>query len=198
MKWIIDKSFDWCYGHRVWSQKLNEEFTGSDGTCLACRHLHGHQGKLKVMLAGDGLEDGMVTDFKHLGWMKTFVDNVLDHKMILDIEDPLLPHEVPELVQPVINSGDPISPVEYELDLSKCIYRDEGYWVPNLAKLPMDITTAVYEKYEGLVFVDFVPTSENLSAWLLEIARKKMAKIDVNVVAVEFWETPKSHCRVEI
>jgi len=92
MKWTIDKSFDWCYGHRVWSQELNAEFTADEGTCLACRHLHGHQGKLKVMLEGDELERGMVTDFKHLGWMKNFIDDVLDHKFIMYINDPLIPH----------------------------------------------------------------------------------------------------------
>jgi len=196
MKWTIDKSFDWCYGHRVWSQELNADFTGSEGTCLACRHLHGHQGKLKVMLEGNELERGMVTDFKHLGWMKNFIDDVLDHKFIMDINDPLLPHEVPELIHYPYKSGTGEGPGDLKLDLDKCIYCDEGYWVPDLKRL--NVPQAVYEKYEGMVFVDFVPTSENLSAWLLKIAQKKMSQIDVKVVAVEFWETPKSHCRVEI
>jgi 6-pyruvoyltetrahydropterin/6-carboxytetrahydropterin synthase len=197
MKWIIDKSFDWCYGHRVHNQQLNVEFTGSEGACLACRHLHGHQGKLKVMLEGTELERGMVTDFKHLGWMKNFIDDVLDHKMILDCNDPLLPHEVPEYIKSSYTSGD-MSKVGWELDLSKCNSFPEGYWMPDLAFLPKDVSQAVYEKYEGMVFVDFVPTSENLSAWLLKVAQEKMAKMDVKVVAVEFWETPKSHCRVEV
>ena len=180
MKWTIDKSFDWCYGHRVHNQKLNANFTGAEGACLACRHLHGHQGKLKVMLEGETLYRGMVTDFKHLGWMKTFIDDVLDHKFIMDINDPLIPHEVPEYC------------VDGELDLSKCIHYDEGYWMPDLSILASDNSSqAVYEKYEGMVFVDFVPTSENLSAWLLKIAQKKMEKLNVKVV-------PKSHCKVEI
>jgi len=188
MKWTIDKSFDWCYGHRVWSQELNADFTGADGTCLACRHLHGHQGKLKVMLEGTELERGMVTDFKHLGWMKTFIDDVLDHKFIMDIKDPLIAHEVPDFIGADAQT----------LDLDKCIKYDEGYWMPRLDILPDDTIQAVREKYEGMVFVDFVPTSENLSAWLLRIASDKMKELDVNVVAVEFWETPKSHCRVDV
>ena len=49
-----------------------------------------------------------------------------------------------------------------------------------------------------MVVVDFVPTSENISSWILQIAQKKMQKLGVEVVAVEFWETPKSHCRVEV
>jgi 6-pyruvoyltetrahydropterin/6-carboxytetrahydropterin synthase len=68
MKWSIDKQFDFCYGHRVWSQELNAEF--SLDSCLACRHLHGHQGKIKIYLESDSLENGMVTDFKNLNWFK--------------------------------------------------------------------------------------------------------------------------------
>lgn len=205
MKWTIDKSFDWCYGHRVHNQQLNAEFTGSEGACLACRHLHGHQGKLKVLLEGDELERGMVTDFKHLGWMKNFIDDVLDHKIIFDVNDPLLPHEVPEYMHAVMNSGDPGAKMRYELDYSKCHYHEEGYWTPDLTYvnasevMTMDAPAqkAIFEKYEGMVFVNFVPTSENLSAWLLKVAQEKMAQMNVKVVAVEFWETPKSHCRVD-
>lgn len=197
MKWTIDKSFDWCYGHRVWSQELNADFTGAEGTCLACRHLHGHQGKLKVMLEGDSLTRGMVTDFKHLGWMKTFIDDVLDHKFIMDIKDPLIAHECPELMHRPFESGTGEMPGELELNLDKCIYYPEGYWIPAMRGLDA-LPQAVQEKYEGMIFVDFVPTSENLSAWLLRIARDKMKELDVKVTAVEFWETPKSHCRVDV
>lgn len=198
MKWTIDKSFDWCYGHRVWSQQLDADFTGSEGVCLACRHLHGHQGKLKVMLEGDELERGMVTDFKHLGWMKDFIDDVLDHKMIMDIRDPLLEHEVPELMYRPFESGAGTGPGDLTFQKTKCVYHEEGYWTPALELLPKGLSPAVIEKYEGMVFVDFVPTSENLSAWLLRVAREKMSAMNVKVVAVEFWETPKSHCKVEV
>ena len=197
MKWTIDKSFDWCYGHRVWSQELNAEFTGADGACLACRHLHGHQGKLKVHLQGEALTRGMVTDFKHLGWFRTFIDDVLDHKFIMDITDPLVPHEVPDFIDYNFASGTHSNHTKI-LDLNKCKHYAEGYWMLNLDSLSGIQEQAVIEKYEGMVFVDFVPTSENLSAWLLGIARKKMAELDVEVVAVDFWETPKSHCKVEV
>ena len=89
----------------------------------------------------------------------------------------------------------------------------EGYWLPDLTHIKKDLNNmdkkwpgvygpgekdAIYEKYEGMVFVDFVPTSENLAGWLLEIAQNKMEGIsNVRVKAVEYWETPKSHCRVE-
>jgi len=187
MKWKIDKSFDFCYGHRVHNQQLNSEF--SLDSCLACRHLHGHQGQIKIQLESDQLSAGMVTDFKHLNWFKQFLDNVLDHKMILDINDPLLPHEIPEFIE--VYMGTSI------VDMAKMVYHTEHYWLPNLQTLDISTPQAVIEKYEGIVLVDFVPTSENLSAWLLDIASNKMEQIGVSVTAVDFWETPKSHCRVE-
>ena len=196
MKWTIDKSFSFAYGHRVHNQSLNADFTGSDGVCLACRHLHGHEGLVKVHLSSDVLERGMVVDFKMLGWFKDFLDDVLDHKFIMDINDPLITHEVPDFIRAVRKDSNAM--LIQSLDLDKCIKYDEGYWMPRLDTLPSNTIQAVREKYEGMVFVDFVPTSENLSAWLLRIARDKMAQLDVKVVAVEFWETPKSHCKVEV
>ena len=194
MKWTIDKRFDFCYGHRVHNQTLNAEF--SVDACLACRHLHGHQGEIKILLQGDELSNGMVTDFKHMNWFKVFLDDVLDHKFIMDINDPLLAHEVPDLIKFEHFSGTTNVPKKV-LDFGLCLEHLQGYWTPNI-NLIGNLDQAVYEKYEGMVFVDFVPTSENLSAWLLRIARNKMVALDVKVVAVEFWETPKSHCRVDV
>ena len=50
--------------------------------------------------------------------------------------------------------------------------------------------------YEGFIVVDFVPTSENLSAWLLNIIQEKMSQINIKVSHVEFLETPKSKSTV--
>ena len=171
MHWKISKEFDFCYGHRVWSQILNTEFS-LDG-CLKCRHLHGHQGKILVYLEAQELNNGMVTDFKHLNWFKQFLDDTLDHKFILDINDPLF-----STLLPHIN--------KYDL-----IKFEEGYLLPDLNKLK-DEESHIIELYEGYVIVDFVPTSENLSAWFLKIVQNKMKKINIKVSHVEFLETPKS------
>lgn len=193
MKWVIDKQFDFCFGHRVWSQQLDTKYS-LDG-CMSCRHLHGHQGKIKLFLTLNRLENGMVTDFKHTNIFKQWVDDVLDHKFILDVNDPLFGHECPELYRP--NRG---------TILTDLLIRNEEYdfWQPDMSKLvktyilDLDIDTdrAIYEKYEGLVFVDFVPTSENLCRWWLEVAEKMLSGLGIQVEAVEYWETPKSHCRV--
>ena len=186
MKWIIDKSFDFCYGHRVWSQTLTKEFSLSE--CLACRHLHGHQGKIKISLSSSKLKSGMVTDFKHLNWFKEWLDLVLDHKMILDLNDPLnfdlVSHYTDEAGKVILE----------KLNFN----REFRYYTPKLELLPKKSPKALIEKYEGIVFVEFVPTSENLTAWIFEIVSKKLSKLGVEVEAVEFWETPKSHCLVKV
>jgi len=182
MRWIIDKSFDFCYGHRVWSQILDEDFS-IDG-CLMCRHLHGHQGKIKIFLSSKELVNGMVTDFKHLNWFKVWLNSVLDHKFIIDRNDPLF-------FDMMSHYCDEDGKMKEEMFL----FHSEDYWTPKLELLD-NPPVALIEKYEGMVVVDFIPTSENLTAWILEIVQERMKPLGVKVEAVEFWETPKSHCRL--
>jgi len=205
MKHIIDKSFNFCYGHRVHNQQLDTKFTESGDACLKCRHLHGHEGLIKVFLEeitpGENINRiGMVTDFKHLGWFKNFIDDVLDHKMILDINDPLNSENLVWILDDDEN-----------IDLNLLIEFKDGYYIPDMSKISESMRRwhdadspkkkAIYEKYEGIVLVDFVPTSENLAGWLLTIVQNKMEGsigIDnIKVNAIEYRETPKSHCRVE-
>ena len=181
MKWIIDKQFDFCYGHRVWSQSLEIDY--SLDACLMCRHLHGHQGRIKVFLEAEQLQNGMVTDFKHLNWFKRWLDDVLDHKFIIDRSDPLFF----DLMSHYCTDG--------QMDETKFFFHEEAYWTPRL-EVVEDAIDAIREKYEGMVVVDFVPTSENLTAWLLRIVQAKMAPLGVKVYSIEFWETPKSHCEL--
>jgi len=172
MKWNISKQFDFCYGHRVWSQELNVEYALDD--CLMCRHLHGHQGKVLVHLESEHLKNGMVTDFKHLNWFKKFLDDTIDHKFIVDINDPLYP-----TLLPFYKDGKNLHAME------------QDYKIPDLTHIK-DEPLHIKEMYEGFIIVDFVPTSENLSAWLLKIVDKKMSKIGVKVSHIEYFETPKS------
>ena len=77
----VTREITFCYGHRL----LNY-----DGKC---RHLHGHNGRAVITLETDHLDElGMVVDFSRLkrvvgGW----IDETLDHKMILHHDDPVLP-----------------------------------------------------------------------------------------------------------
>ncbi|MDD3462528.1 MAG: 6-carboxytetrahydropterin synthase [Sulfurospirillaceae bacterium] len=172
MIWEISKEFDFCYGHRVWSQVLDGEF--SLDPCLKCRHLHGHQGKIIIHLQSSVLKNGMVTDFNHLNWFKLFLDATLDHKFIIDINDPLFETLLPHYA-----------------NKKGLISHESGYQTPDLTRLK-DEPMHLLELYESYVIVDFVPTSENISTWLMKIIQEKMQKMSVIVSHVEFLETPKS------
>ena len=201
-KWVIDKSFDFCFGHRVYTQTLNTKYS-LDG-CLACRHLHGHQGKVKLFLGANDLIKGMVTDFKHTNIFKKWLDDVMDHKFIIDINDPLF-DDMFGLIKLDSNKNW----MDFESDTSNLLiglYKDYKYAVPDLDHLDGIISNlektneekqAIFEKFEGLVLVDFIPTSENLCKWWYEVANKMLNGLGIDVVAVEYWETPKSHCRYQ-
>lgn len=170
-KWVISKQMDFCYGHRVWRQVLNAEL--SCNSLCKCRHVHGHQGTIIVHLEGDELDDrGMFLDFNELNWFKKFVDDVLDHKMILDADDPSLWHSF-SLARPENLQEMP-----------------EKYWIVKDEFLVKQ-TQSIRELYEGLVLVPFVPTSENLSKWLWEIVNNKIGHL-CKVSRIQFYETPKS------
>ncbi len=167
--WKIKKSFQFDYGHRVWTQNLQKDF--SCDTELKCRFLHGHRGVVEITLLSNKLDAaGMVTDFKHLNWFKKFLDEVIDHKTIMDINDPALSI---------------LFPLSDQLEL---ISKPEGYSI-----FP-DFTDPLYEEiYGGIVLVNFVPTSENFSCWLQSIVEKKMKVINSEIeVETTFFETPSS------
>lgn len=193
----IDKQFDFSYGHRVFTQELDAEL--SNHSLSKCRWIHGHNGKLLIGLQADTLERGMVTDFKNLECIKVLVDDVLDHKFIAGIEDPLFD----ELFN---NSSDFIIWDEYGLghvdplhisEVCDSTY-SEYYELSKSANVASEHERAIRDKLEGLVVVDFVPTSENLCKMFADVANKRLAKLfdgRVKVSYVDFWETPKSHCR---
>lgn len=78
----VTQEIDFCYGHRL----LN--YPGK------CRHLHGHNGRVLIALEGERLDSrGMLVDFGDIKRsIRTWIDNELDHRMILHADDPILPH----------------------------------------------------------------------------------------------------------
>ena len=77
----VTREIDFCYGHRL----LNYEGK--------CRHLHGHNGRAVISIEGPELDDrGMVLDFGDIKKaVSTWIDDNLDHRMILCREDPVVP-----------------------------------------------------------------------------------------------------------
>ena len=176
MAWVIDKTFEFCYGHRVWTQKLNGEYA-ADLKC-ACRHLHGHEGKLQVFLKSpEGKLDmtGMVTDFRHTEWLKKWINEYVDHQFIIDRHDPLFNQIVGDRKLVTVTVPGTEYFAGYTLDLSD-----------------LEPNTPEYEYYEGFFVVEFVPTSENLSSWMAELVEVKMKPLNVTVDRIDWWETPKS------
>jgi 6-pyruvoyltetrahydropterin/6-carboxytetrahydropterin synthase len=174
MTWIIDKTFEFCYGHRVHTQTLNGEYA-ADLKC-ACRHLHGHEGKMQVHLTAPQLDHtGMVTDFRHLEWLKKWINTFIDHQFIIDKNDPLYGKIIGDrgLVPVLVPETDFVA--GWHLDLTD-----------------LEPNTPEYEYYEGFMVVDFVPTSEKLSEWMANLVEVKMKKLGVTVDNIEWWETPKS------
>jgi 6-pyruvoyltetrahydropterin/6-carboxytetrahydropterin synthase len=77
----VTREITFCYGHRL----LNYEGK--------CRHLHGHNGKAVLTLEARELDAlGMVMDFSRIKRVvQTWIDENLDHRMLLHRDDPVLP-----------------------------------------------------------------------------------------------------------
>lgn len=77
----VSREIDFCYGHRL----LNY-----DGKC---RYLHGHNGKAVISIEADTLDHrGMVLDFSDIKQVVSqWIDDNLDHRMILNRQDPVVP-----------------------------------------------------------------------------------------------------------
>jgi 6-pyruvoyltetrahydropterin/6-carboxytetrahydropterin synthase len=77
----VTREINFCYGHRLLHY---------DGKC---RHLHGHNGKAVLTLEAPELDRlGMVMDFSKIKRViSTWIDETLDHRMLLHEADPVLP-----------------------------------------------------------------------------------------------------------
>jgi 6-pyruvoyltetrahydropterin/6-carboxytetrahydropterin synthase len=77
----VSREIEFCYGHRL----LNYEGK--------CRYLHGHNGTAVITIEGPRLDDrGMLVDFGDIkGAVSTWIDDNLDHRMLLRRDDPVVP-----------------------------------------------------------------------------------------------------------
>jgi len=169
-KWMIDKEFSFAMAHRVWNQVLDPIL--SNNSPSSCLRIHGHNVIVRLCISSDHLEKAMVIDFNEFKWFKKFIDDVLDHRTILDLNDPLLKLQIPEF------------------DNFKLKKHSEGYFtIDEVFESPYD------EFYTSFVLVDFVPTSENFAKWFFDIATEKMKPWNIKVEYVDYLESPSSRAR---
>jgi 6-pyruvoyltetrahydropterin/6-carboxytetrahydropterin synthase len=76
----IQRNIDFCYGHRL------PDDPGK------CGHLHGHNARAEIVLEAAELDGrDMVADFADVDrMMKAWIDENLDHRMLLQRDDPLV------------------------------------------------------------------------------------------------------------
>ncbi len=77
----VTKEICFCYGHRLL------DYQGK------CKHLHGHNGRAVITLEATELDAlGMVVDFSRIKKVVgAWIDAELDHRMILNRKDPVIP-----------------------------------------------------------------------------------------------------------
>ncbi len=77
----VTQELPFCYGHRL----LNHPGK--------CARLHGHNGLLRITLRSESLDgQGMVADFDVIERaMRAFLDESIDHRLLLHRQDPLVP-----------------------------------------------------------------------------------------------------------
>jgi len=168
----ISKSFDFCYGHRVYSQNCNVKYSIEDDN--PCRRIHGHQGKVTISMSAESLDHrGFVIDFKELTFIKKFINGNLDHRFILSYSDPRFEQ---------LTAGISAERVR-------------------LKSIPVTLLDGVvmgwrYKSIENdsFIFVNFNPTSENLAKWIYEGVDKVLAEspFECHIDEVIWSETPKT------
>jgi 6-pyruvoyltetrahydropterin/6-carboxytetrahydropterin synthase len=129
---LVTREIRFCYGHRLL------EYAGK------CRHLHGHNGRAVISLAARQLDPlGMVMDFSHIKRVvSAWIDDKLDHKMLLHKDDPLLPL-LAEHGQPVFTLD--VNPTAE--NIARLIYdytRQQGFPVVQVQLWETDDSYATY------------------------------------------------------
>ncbi len=128
----VMKEIRFCYGHRL----LN--YSGK------CRHLHGHNGLIEVTIEKPSLDElGMVTDFSDISKIvKKWVDEELDHKLILNEKDPIIA-AMTEHDQPFITTKEnPTAETIAKLIFEHC--REQGLPVTKIGLWETTTSKATY------------------------------------------------------
>ncbi|MCI0701083.1 MAG: 6-carboxytetrahydropterin synthase [Planctomycetia bacterium] len=136
----VTKELHFCYGHRL----LN--YAGK------CRHLHGHNGKAVITLEADSLDGlGMVVDFSEMKRViGKWIDDTLDHRMLLHRDDPVIPE--------LIRQGEPF----VELDVNPTAENIARLIFDRVAAEDLPVTEVILWETETS-FATYRPTTGELT-----------------------------------
>jgi 6-pyruvoyltetrahydropterin/6-carboxytetrahydropterin synthase len=210
----ISKSFEFSAAHSVHSQKLDKRW--AKNTYPKCRRLpgHGHNYKLTVYLSSENLDNAqMVTDFGHLWWLKEFIDNFVDHKLILGADDPALKlflNKLGILKEDTLSLPEEIKSAEVKVasvdenfklnveDFKKVNFKElerlnyfTFFTVKTKGNSPIEDFYA--RILEGLAFINCSPTSENLARFFYFFVKENVKPLNVKCQKVAIQETPTSN-----
>jgi 6-pyruvoyltetrahydropterin/6-carboxytetrahydropterin synthase len=123
-----------CFGHRLMN------YPGR------CANLHGHNGKAVVSIQAEELDSlGMVTDFTLVKRvMRQWIDETLDHKMLLHQDDPMT-QELKRLGMPVVEMD--VNPTTE--NIAKLIYDNGRNLGLEITEVVMWETVNSYATYRG-------------------------------------------------
>lgn len=166
---IFDKTLNFCYGHRVYSPEL--DIYPKENLQCKCKHLHGHEARVQIFLEFDIINVDTVLDCSSLDWLDQWINKFIDHRFIIDINDPLYAR--------LINK---------DVEIVDVLLPDTGLFVGFVPKLDNIKKDALKDDLYGSFFiVNFIPTFENLSSWIFGIVESKMKPLNINIVRVE-WQ----------
>ncbi len=203
---LISKTFNFSTAHSVHSQKLNPKW--AKNPYPKCRRLpgHGHNYELTVYLKGELNETQMITDFGHLKWLKDFIDDFFDHKLIIGTDDPAFKLLFEKLG--ILKGEEFVFPFKVKVAAVDTNYRIKSYEAEkvNLKEiesyyLTTFISPSLYEDptldfyqrlIDGIALFKGSPTSENLSKFFYHFVSENIKPLKVKCYKVEIKETPTS------
>ena len=128
----VSKGIHFCYGHRLL------EYNGM------CRYLHGHNAYLEIDISSNRLDQlGMVVDFNEIkDKAKNWIDQHVDHKMLLCDGDPIIP-ALKELGEPYFLMAE--NPTAE--NISKMLFREISNLGLKLNEITLWETPSSYASY---------------------------------------------------
>ena len=191
----ITKKINFVAGHRVHSQNLPKSLGPNK-----CRFLHGHEYMLELFITSDLDESGMVLDFTFFNYLNDFIQRFIDHRFILDINDPLF---------------DSITGVTSK-KIAKClVYYTITVIDGKIELVSTDKENSLFSKFnryslfnncykefsdehkQSFIIVDFVPTAENLCNWFVKIFDRMktigLIPTKIQLSKIRLYETQKAY-----